>query len=80
MDLITVILVVGSLANGVLLTLALRHARGAELSAARCEEQLGLANEVLPKLLNATSVAIAALPKKRKPRAKAKAEVEVVFP
>lgn len=63
MDLITIILIVGSLVNGMLLTLVLRRAQEACEQAVTCRAELHLMSGPLTQ-------AIAALPKKRKPRAK----------
>lgn len=75
MDLITIILIVGSLVNGVLLTLCLRHAREAveQIVCARAELHL-MSGEVAKVQLHQADhrvdlkTAIAALPKKRRPR------------
>jgi hypothetical protein len=71
MDLITIILIVGSLANGVLLTLCMRYARSADEQATQAKDLAYAAGLSAESVHGKLDLAIAALPKKRKPRAKA---------
>lgn len=75
MDLITIILIVGSLVNGVLLTLCLRasresadEARRAAGFAHQAELEAACSNAWFGRMASKLDTAIAALPKKRKPR------------
>jgi hypothetical protein len=73
MDLITIILVVGSLVNGGLLTLCMRYARSANEQATQAKDLAYAAGLSAESVHGKLDLAIAALPKKRKPR-KLKAE------